>query len=240
MKKLHNLNEAKGKRYFSCMVKAMSDALIKRIRESMIACQAEEVLRLIQEAIDQKLDAPTIVKDGLTAGIRVLGDRFERGEAFLPELAVTAETMKEGLKLLEPLLVGAVSQEALGKVVIGTVQGDIHDIGKSIVAIMLIVNGFTVHDLGTDVSPEQFTAKARETEANIIAMSALLTTTMDKMRETIELLKKEGLRDKIKVMIGGAPVSQRFAESIGADGYGADFNQAVLMAKRFAGRDDSS
>ncbi|MFX1474745.1 MAG: B12-binding domain-containing protein [Promethearchaeota archaeon] len=218
----------------------MNEDLVKKIRESMITCQADKVLRLIQEAIDQKLDAAMVVKDGLTAGIRVLGNRFERGEAFLPELAVAAETMKEGLKLLEPLLTETVSQEALGSVVIGTVQGDIHDIGKSIVATMLIVNGFTVHDLGTDVSPEQFTAKVRETKANIIAMSALLTTTMDKMRETIDLLKKEGLRDKIKVMIGGAPVSQRFADSIGADGYGVDFNQAVTIAKQFARKDESS
>ncbi len=216
----------------------MSDDILKNIRESMIACQAEEVLRLIQEAIDQNLDASTLVKDGLTAGIRVLGDRFERGEAFLPELAVAAETMKEGLKLLDPLLAGVTSQDAPSTVIIGTVQGDIHDIGKSIVATMLIVNGFTVFDLGSDVAPAQFAAKARETEAGIIAMSALLTTTMDQMRETIELLKKEGLRDRVKVMIGGAPVSQRFADSIGADGYGADFNQAVEIARGFIGKDD--
>ena len=210
----------------------MTNGILKKIQESMIACQAEDVLSLIQKAIDQKVDAKAVIRDGLTAGIRVLGDRFERGEAFLPELAVAAETMKEGLKLLEPLIKGTSSQEGLGTVVIGTVQGDIHDIGKSIVAIMLIVNGFTVHDMGTDVSPETFVNKARETKANIIAMSALLTTTMDKMRETIELLKKEGLRDKVKVMIGGAPVSQRFADSIEADGYGTDFNQAVRIAKQ--------
>lgn len=205
----------------------------------MIACQSEDVLQLIQKAIKQKLDASEIIKEGLTAGIRVLGDRFEKGEAFLPELAVAAETMKEGLKLLEPLITESSDQKGLGTVVIGTVQGDIHDIGKSIVAIMLIVNGFSVHDLGTDVSPEAFVNKAQETDANIIAMSALLTTTMDKMRETIELLKKEGLRDRVKVMIGGAPVSQRFANSIEADGYGTDFNQAVRIARSFVGKEGS-
>jgi corrinoid protein of di/trimethylamine methyltransferase len=217
-------------------VNALTDDILKHIQETMIACQAEEVLQLVQKAIDQKVDASAIIKKGLTAGIRVLGDRFERGEAFLPELAVAAETMKEGLKLLEPLIKGKASHEGLGTIVIGTVQGDIHDIGKSIVAIMLIVNGFTVHDMGTDVSPKDFVTKARDTEASIIAMSALLTTTMDKMRETIQLLKKEGLRDKVKVMIGGAPVSQRFADSIEADGYGTDFNQAVKIAKRILGK----
>jgi 5-methyltetrahydrofolate--homocysteine methyltransferase len=200
----------------------------------------EEVLRLVKEAIKQGVDAATIVNNGLTAGIRVLGDRFERGEAYLPELAVAAETMKEALKFLEPHLKTAVKREGLGTVVIGTVQGDIHEIGKTIVATMLTVAGFTVHDLGVDVAPAQFVAKAREVKADVIAMSALLTTTMDRMRETIELVKQQKLSSRVRVMVGGAPVSASFAKTIGADGYGVDFNEAVRVAKRLAGHTGAS
>ncbi len=143
--------------------------------------------------------------------------------------------MKQALEILEPYLAKIVDEEALGSIVIGTVQGDIHDIGKSIVATMLTVAGFSVYDLGIDVSPADFIAKAKEVDAEIIAMSALLTTTMERMQETIDLLKKEQLDKRVKVMVGGAPVSQQFAESIGADGYGVDFNQAVKIAKRLTG-----
>jgi len=143
--------------------------------------------------------------------------------------------MKQALEILEPYLAKRVDEEALGSIVIGTVQGDIHDIGKSIVATMLTVAGFSVYDLGSDVAPSDFVAKAKEVDAEIIAMSALLTTTMERMQETIDLLKKEQLDKRVKVMVGGAPVSQQFAESIGADGYGVDFNQAVKIAKRLTG-----
>lgn len=217
----------------------MGDNLVTDIRDAMIACQTEKVLELVQQAIQKKLDARSVVRNGLTPGIRVLGDRFERGEAYLPELAVAAEIMKEALKLLEPHLSGTTASDSMGTIVIGTVQGDIHDIGKTIVATMLTVAGFTVHDMGVDVAPSQFLAKAQEVKANIIAMSALLTTTMDRMRETIEILKREKLHKRIKVMVGGAPVSKRFADSIGADGYGVDFNQAVKEAKRLIGNIDS-
>jgi corrinoid protein of di/trimethylamine methyltransferase len=217
----------------------MGENLLTDIREAMIACQIDDVLELVKHAIEAKLDAGSVVKNGLTAGIRVLGDRFEHGEAYLPELAVAAETMKEALKLLEPHLAGSTTSDSRGTIVIGTIQGDIHDIGKTIVATMLTVSGFTVHDMGVDVSPAQFLAKAKEVKANIIAMSALLTTTMDHMRETIELLKQEELHGQIKVLVGGAPVNKRFAESIGADGYGVDFNQAVKEAKRLTGHTDS-
>ena len=218
----------------------MSQQLVPRIRESVITCEMEDVLRLVKEAIKQGVDAANIVNNGLTAGIRVLGDRFERGEAYLPELAVAAETMKEALKLLEPHLKTAAKREGLGTVVIGTVQGDIHEIGKTIVATMLTVAGFTVHDLGVDVAPAQFVAKAREVKADVIAMSALLTTTMDRMRETIELVKQQKLSGHVKVMVGGAPVSTSFAKTIGADGYGVDFNEAVKVAKRLTGHTAAS
>lgn len=217
----------------------MSEVIVQQIRDELINCQTEQVIDLVQKAIDQKIDATVIVKEGLTAGIRVLGDRFEKGEAFLPELAVAAEAMKEALELLEPFLAKESGEKGLGTVVIGTVQGDIHDIGKSIVATMLTVAGFSVFDLGVDVSPTQFIKKAREVDADIIALSALLTTTMERMQETIELLKKERLDQRVKVMIGGAPVSSRFAESIGADGYGVDFNQAVRIAKKLTGHTNS-
>jgi dimethylamine corrinoid protein len=213
----------------------MSKKLVSNIRDEMINCQTELVIKLVQQAIKEGIDAATVVNQGLTAGIRVLGDRFEKGEAFLPELAVAAETMKQALEILEPHLAKRVDEEALGSIVIGTVQGDIHDIGKSIVATMLTVAGFSVYDLGSDVAPSDFIAKAKEVDAEIIAMSALLTTTMERMQETINLLKNEQLDKRVKVMVGGAPVSQQFAESIGADGYGVDFNQAVKIAKRLTG-----
>ncbi len=143
--------------------------------------------------------------------------------------------MKQALEFLEPHLAKSVDNDALGTIVIGTVQGDIHDIGKSIVATMLTVAGFTVYDLGIDVSPEEFIAKAKGENADIIAMSALLTTTMNRMQATIDLLKEEKLEHRVKIMVGGAPVSKQFADKIGADGYGVDFNQAVKIARRLTG-----
>ena len=213
----------------------MGTDIVDQIRVAMIDCQTDQVLALVPKAIDQGIEASEVVNQGLTAGIRVLGNRFEKGEAFLPELAVAAETMKQALDFLEPHLAKSVDEEALGTIVIGTVQGDIHDIGKSIVATMLTVAGFTVHDLGVEVTPAQFITKAKAVNADIIAMSALLTTTMDRMQETIDLLKSEKLDTRVKVMVGGAPVSQQFADSIGADAYGVDFNQAVKIAKRLTG-----
>jgi corrinoid protein of di/trimethylamine methyltransferase len=218
----------------------VSRQLVPRIRDAVVACEMEEVVRLVKDGIRQGVDRSRIVNEGLTAGIRVLGARFERGEAYLPELAVAAETMKEALKLLEPHLKTAVKGGGLGTVVIGTVQGDIHEIGKTIVATMLTVAGFTVHDLGVDVPPTQFVAKAREFNADIIAMSALLTTTMDRMRETVELIKQQKLGHRVKVMVGGAPVSTTFAKTIGADGFGVDFNEAVKVAKRLTGHTQAS
>ncbi|MFX0168436.1 MAG: B12-binding domain-containing protein [Candidatus Hodarchaeota archaeon] len=217
----------------------MTSNIISSIRDELINCQTDVVLELVKEGIDQGIEAATIVNEGLTAGIRVLGDRFEKGEAFLPELAVAAETMKQALKFLDPYLAKTIDEDALGTIVIGTVQGDIHDIGKSIVATMLTVAGFTVYDLGTDVSPTDFVTKAKEVNADIIAMSALLTTTMERMQETIDLIKKEKLDAQVKVMVGGAPVSQQFADRIRADGYGVDFNQAVTIAKRLTGHTKS-
>ncbi len=216
----------------------MGNEIVDQIRDEMINCQTDQVLELVPKAIDQGIDASTIVNHGLTAGIRVLGDRFEKGEAFLPELAVAAETMKRALEFLEPHLAKSVDKEALGIIVIGTVQGDIHDIGKTIVATMLTVAGFTVYDLGVEVTPNQFIEKTKEVNADIIAMSALLTTTMDQMQSTIDLLKSEKLDKRVKVMVGGAPVSQQFADAIGADAFGVDFNQAVKIAKRLTGHTD--
>ena len=210
----------------------MATDIVSKIRDELINCQTDVVLDLVKKGILEGISASVIVNQGLTAGIRVLGDRFEKGEAFLPELAVAAEIMKQALAFLEPHLAKSVYEEALGTIVIGTIQGDIHDIGKSIVATMLTVAGFTVYDLGTDVSPEAFVAKAKEVNAQIIAMSALLTTTMERMQETIDLIERNNLQDQVKVIVGGAPVSQQFAEKIGADGYGVDFNQAVAIAKR--------
>jgi corrinoid protein of di/trimethylamine methyltransferase len=168
--------------------------------------------------------------------MRIVGDRFACGEAFIPHLVMAGRTMKASMALLEPELKRR-SQTAsrAGVAVIGTVKGDIHEIGKSLVGIMLTASGFEVHDLGVDVPVETFVAKAKETGANLVGLSALLTTTMVVQRRVIEALDKEGLRPKVRVMVGGAPVKASWAEEIGADGYAEDANGAVDLARRLVG-----
>jgi 5-methyltetrahydrofolate--homocysteine methyltransferase len=184
----------------------------------------------VQQALDQGLGPEVILNDALIAAMGEVGKLFEEGEYFVPEMLVSARAMQNGLNILKPALVKA-DVKPIGKVVIGTVQGDLHDIGKNLVCMMLEGAAFEIIDLGKDIPPEIFVEAVRENGAQIVAMSALLTTTMSNMQNTIEKLKAAGLRDKVKVMVGGAPVTQQYADHIGADGYAQDASKAVALAK---------
>ena len=186
----------------------------------------EKVRSLTESALAQSIDATVVLEDGLIAGMQVVGERFRRHEIFLPEVLLAAKAMQAGLAVLEPHL-GSADAPSRGKVVIGTVQGDLHDIGKNLVGIMLSGAGFEVIDLGKNVAPRQFVETARESGAGVIGMSALLTTTMPKMREVVTLLKERGLESKVRTVIGGAPVTEDYAREIGADAYGFDAANAV-------------
>ncbi len=188
------------------------------------------VEKLVTEALEEGVSAETILNKGLVVGMTELGELFKNGEVYVPEVLVAARAMKAGTALLKPLLQAA-NVQSLGTVAIGTVEGDLHDIGKNLVAMMLEGTGFTVIDLGENVSPDAFVNAAKE-GANIIAMSALLTTTMPMMATTIKALEDAGVRDKVKVMIGGAPITQEYADQIGADGYSTDAASAAELAKR--------
>jgi len=205
---------------------------LSEIARSLVAGNADKADELTRAAIDANLPAAEILSKGLVAGIQVVGEQFEKGEIFLPELLMSGEAMKAALNWLRPLLAG---QEGVtgytGKVAIGAVQGDIHDIGKNILVMMLEGNGWEVTDLGIDVSPEEFCRAVRENDLQILGLSALLTVTMPNQARTIEALKAAGLRDKVKVAIGGAVCSQRYADQIGADCYAADAVEAVKKFK---------
>ncbi len=211
----------------------MSDDLLKEISESMEVADSDAVLEYVQRALDDGLLPLTIIEEGLVPGMQVVGEKFACGEYFLPQLVIAGKAMQEAMKRLEPALIAHhQALKSAGTVIIGTVQGDIHAIGKSLVGIMLAANGFTVHDLGVDVPAAVFVAKARETGANIVGLSALLTTTMTRQREVIQALAGAGMRDRVKVIVGGAPISQAWADAIGADGYAEDAAGAVRLAKR--------
>ena len=214
----------------------MTDDILAQLTESVVQARQEAAVRLTDQALKAGLEPLTIIDRGLTPGMRIVGDRFACGEAFIPHLVMAGRTMKASMALLEPEL-NRRSQTAsrAGVAVIGTVKGDIHEIGKSLVGIMLTASGFEVHDLGVDVPVETFVAKAKETGANLVGLSALLTTTMVVQRRVIEALDKEGLRPKVRVMVGGAPVKASWAEEIGADGYAEDANGAVDLARRLVG-----
>jgi len=189
---------------------------------------------LVQQALDQGLDPSMILNEALIAAMGEVGKLFEEGEYFVPEMLVSARAMQNGLNVLKPALVKA-DVKPVGKVAVGTVQGDLHDIGKNLVCMMLEGAAFEIVDLGNDVSPQTFVDAVRDQGVQIVAQSALLTTTMSNMQTTIELLKSTGLRDKVKVMVGGAPVTQQYADHIGADGYAQDASKAVTLAKTLLG-----
>ena len=187
---------------------------------------SESVTRLLAEGTEAK----TILNHGLIAAMGKVGELFEAGDFFVPEMLVAARAMKAGLALLKPKLIEA-EVEPAGRVVIGTVKGDLHDIGKNLVSVMLEGAGFEIIDLGVDIAPDQFIEAVKAGGVDLVALSALLTTTMPSMKTTIETLEKEGLRDKVKVIIGGAPVTKKYADEIGADGFAADAGMAVTLAK---------
>ena len=203
---------------------------LKQLYQHVIDGDASEVETGVQTALDANISANTILNEGLIAAMDEVGRRFEEGDFFVPEMLIAARAMQAGLRLLKPHLTGGESKTA-GKVAIGTVKGDLHDIGKNLVAMMLEGGGFEVLDLGVDVSPDTFVEAAME-GAQIICMSALLTTTMSNMSTTIDALKAAGQREKVKVLIGGAPVTQEYANQIGADAFAPDASSAVRAARQ--------
>ncbi len=208
---------------------------LNKIRKSIIKGDSDTVSKLTREALDANVPAKEILDKGLIPGIRKVGDLFSTGEYFLPELLVSGEAMSRALELLEPVLTKADIPPA-GKYLIGTAQGDMHDIGKNIVIMMLKGNGWMVTDLGVDVSPEEFCLVVEKGDFDILGISSLLTMTMSAAAKTIDALKTAGLRDKVKVMVGGAPVTQEWADKIGADGYAIDAPMATRVAATIVGK----
>lgn len=204
------------------------------IKQAVIEGDDKQVANLTRRALDEGTSAETILNDALIVGMGEVGELFEQGEYFVPELLLSARAMQAAMEVLRPLL-SASSYQPLGKVVMGTVQGDLHDIGKKLVAMMLEGSGFEVIDLGTDVAPERFVETVEESGAQVVGLSALLTTTLPAMEATVSALREAG-PVKVKVMIGGAPVTSAFASSIGADGYAPDASSAVALARRLVGK----
>jgi len=210
----------------------MSDMEFLPLAQGVIEGDLDTVLNEVQRHLTSGVSPQTIMDDHLVPAMREVGRLFEEGEYFVPELMVSARAMQEAMKVLNPLLSEAGAQK-IGRVVIGTVKGDFHDIGKNLVAAMLEGGGFEVVDLGVNVSPEQFVEAAQKQAGTLIAMSALLTTTMPQMKSVIEKLEADGLRNTSKVIVGGAPVTDEFAKKIGADGYSDNASAAVTLAKSF-------
>ncbi len=207
---------------------------LTKIYNAVLDGDAKSAQAGVQAAMDAGLPADTILKEGLIAAMTEVGRLFEENEYFVPEMLVSARAMQSGLALLKPQLAAGGATPS-GKVVIGTVKGDLHDIGKNLVGMMLEGAGFEIIDLGTDVTPEKFVQAVKDHSPQVIGMSALLTTTMPSMGNTIKALEEAGLRDRVKVMIGGAPVTDEFARRVGADGYSPDASSAVRLAKSLAG-----
>ena len=205
---------------------------LQEIAQQLQDGKVKVVKELVQQAIDEGIPAEKILNEGLIAGMNVVGEQFRNNEIFVPEVLVAARAMNQGATLLKPLL-QAEGVEAIGKIALGTVQGDLHDIGKNLVKMMLEGKGFEVVDLGTDVAPETFVAAIKEQDCKIVCLSALLTTTMGVMEDVIKAIEAAGLRDQVTVMIGGAPINQEFADKIGADAYTSDASEAAEKAYSF-------
>ncbi|MDD3613277.1 MAG: cobalamin-binding protein [Clostridiales bacterium] len=203
----------------------------RQIADALKAGNAPKVKQMVQTAVDQGLEPSDIVNKALIVGMGEIGELFKNNEVYVPEVLIAARAMKAGLELLRPLLAEK-DVKPLGKVVIGTVKGDLHDIGKNLVAMMLEGAGFEVIDLGIDVDTDKFVNAVKDTKADAVAMSALLTTTMPVMKEIIDAIKLAGLRDQVKILVGGAPVTHEFAAEIGADGYAPDAASAADLAKQ--------
>lgn len=217
----------------------VSDPIMHDIAYHLITGHHHEIDRLTRQALDEGYMANVILDDGLIAGMAIVGIKFRDNFIFVPEVLVAARAMKAGMAHLEPILSES-GIEPLGTVVMGTVKGDLHDIGKNLCIMMLRGAGFTVHDLGVDTKPDEFMDAVTEQEAQILGMSALLTTTMPNMGKTIEAFEEAGIRDMVKIMVGGAPVTQEFADDMGSDGYGENAIACVELAKKFIGFQEAS
>ncbi len=207
---------------------------LNKIATALITGNAPEVKKLTEEALTEGVDPQVIVQQALIIGMMEVGRRFKANEFYVPEVLIAARAMHAGLDVLKPLLTES-GIEPLGTIVLGTVQGDLHDIGKNLVGMMMEGAGLAVVDMGTDASPDKFVQAIKENRPQLLGMSALLTTTMPAMHKTIEAIQEAGLRDQVKVIIGGAPVTERYAQEIGADGYAPDAASAVDLVKEFLG-----
>jgi len=210
----------------------MTEEMYQKLAQAVIDGEPEEAVDLAKEALEQGLDPLECITQGLTKGIQEVGRLFAIGDYFLPELIIGADSMRAALDILEPKLVGDQKREVVGRVVLGTVEGDLHEIGKTLVGTMLTANGFHVTDIGVDKKSDEFITAIRENNADIVGASALLTTTMLQQKKLIEAIDYAGLKGKVKVIIGGAPVTESYAQEIGADGYAEDAISAVDMAFR--------
>jgi corrinoid protein of di/trimethylamine methyltransferase len=214
----------------------MSVELFKKMAQSIIDGDSDLAVELANQAMAENIDPLVAITDGYVIGVNTVGEAFANGDAFLPELVMAGEAMKAAVSTLEPEMTKrGTHRTMLGKVVLCTVEGDIHEIGKSLVGTMLSASGFQVYDLGVDVTTAKIIAKVKEVDADIVALSALLTTTMVKQKEVVDVLDKEGLRRKVKVMVGGAPVTRDWVQRIEADGYSEDAIGAVAVAKQLMG-----
>ncbi|RHO58716.1 cobalamin-binding protein [Eubacterium sp. AM05-23] len=206
-------------------------AILEDIQNCVLDGELDEIKDLVQKAVDEGIDPTTIINDGLIGGMNIVAPLFKSGEMFVPEVMESADTMNEGMQVVKPLITDA-DMPTKGKVIIGTVNGDLHDIGKNLVVLMMESRGYTVVDMGVDVKEEQFVAGIKEHKPDIVGMSSLLTTTMMKIDDTVKLINESGLRDQVKIIIGGAPISQEFADDVGADGYSEDASTAVELCDR--------
>jgi len=209
---------------------ASKEELLQELSDAIVSCKKDNVIAAVEKAKGE-IDPAEIIEKGLAAGMNEVGALFERGKLFLPHVMMAADAMTSGVKLLEADMPAGEEKKKLGVIVNGTVEGDVHDIGKSIVSTMLQSAGFEVYDIGRDVPIRNFIDKAKEVNADMIGVSALMTTTLPGQRDVIELLKEEGMREKVKVMIGGAPATQAWADKIGADCYAENASEAVQKAK---------
>jgi 5-methyltetrahydrofolate--homocysteine methyltransferase len=213
----------------------MSQEILAKLTQAVVDGEPEDAEQLATQALELGLDPLVCINEGLTPGIDRVGELFETGDYYLPDLILGGDAMKAALTILEPALAGGEGRKILGRVVLGTVEGDLHEIGKTLVGTMLTANGFQVTDIGIDKPAADFIAAITETGATLVGASALLTTTMLHQQELIQALKEAGLRDRVKVMIGGAPVTDNWAEKIGADGFAEDAISAVALAKKLVG-----
>jgi len=203
------------------------------MNDALVACDAAALEGLVKDAVDAGLPAQDILDKGLIAGMDIVGEKMESGEMFIPEVLMAAQAMGACVETLKPLL-GETGQDSAASVIIGTVKGDLHDIGKNLVSMMMESAGMTVFDLGVDIAPETFVEEIKGKNARLVCLSALLTTTMPAMKQTVEAIVAAGLREDVKILVGGAPVTQAFADEIGADGFAADAGAASKLAKQLA------